>query len=117
MTFSALVRRGNRRAAREAGRIFLLATLAIGALGCATIGSGVASVPLRVEVNVVDATVWIDDHLAGSAMALSKPGTRLRVGFHRVEIRHPAYYSFFTEIKPAVGDDVVVRAQLHELVQ
>lgn len=98
-------------------QIFLLAVLAAAALGCATIGSGGASVPLRVEVNVVDATVWIDDHLAGSAMALSKPGTRLRVGFHRVEIRHPAYYSFFTEIKPVAGDDVVVRAQLHELVQ
>ena len=94
----------------------LLASLA-GVAGCATIGSNVPSVPLRVEVNVVDATVWIDDHLAGSAMTLSKPGTRMRVGFHRVEIRHPAYYSYFTVVKPALGDEVVIRAQLHELVQ
>ena len=102
---------------RRIGVLFLLATMATGGGGCATIGSGAPTVPLRVEVNVADATVWIDDHLVGSAMTLSKPGTRLRVGFHRVEIRHPAYYSYFTEIKPVAGDDVVVRAQLHELVQ
>jgi hypothetical protein len=72
---------------------------------------------LRVEVNVPDATVWIDDHLVGSAMSLSKPGTRLRVGFHRVEVRHPAYYSFFTEVKPTAADDLVIRAHLHELIQ
>lgn len=99
------------------GGFALLLLLAAIATGCATIGSGIPTVPLRVEVNVADATVWIDDHLAGSALTLSKPGTRLRVGFHRVEIRHPAYYSFFTEVKPVAGDDVVVRAQLHELVQ
>jgi len=102
---------------RRIGGLLLLAATATGSASCATIGAGPPTVPLRVEVNVVDATVWIDDHLAGSAMSLSKPGTRLRVGFHRVEIRHPAYYSYFTEIKPVAGDDVVVRAQLHELVQ
>ena len=102
---------------RRVGGLLLLAALATGAASCATIGSGIVTVPLRVEVNVVDATVWIDDQLVGSALTLSKPGTRLRVGFHRVEIRHPAYYSYFTEIKPVAGDDVVVRAQLHELVQ
>jgi len=106
-----------RRIYRQTRRLFLLSILGMGAAGCATIGSGAQTVPLRVDVNVVDATVWIDDHLAGSAMALSKPGTRLRVGFHRVEIRHPAFYSYFIEIKPVVGDEVVVRAQLHELVQ
>ena len=90
---------------------------ACAAISCATIGSGAPSVPLRVEVNVPDATVWIDDHLVGSAMTLAKPGTRLRVGFHRVEVRHPAYYSFFTEVKPAAADEVVIHAHLHELIQ
>ena len=45
------------------------------------------------------------------------PGTRLRIGFHRVEIRHPTHYSFFAEIEPKPGDDLVIRADLHELIQ
>lgn len=98
-------------------RMFVLVATAFAALSCATVGSGTPSIPLRVEVNVPDATVWIDDHLVGSAMALSKPGTRLRVGFHRVEVRHPAYYSFFMEVKPTAADDLVIRAHLHELIQ
>lgn len=85
--------------------------------GCATMTVGGDSVPFRVQTNVVDATVWVDDRLVGSAASLATPGTRVRVGFHRVEIRHPTHYSFFKEIEPKKGDDVVIHADLHELLQ
>ena len=86
-------------------------------LACTTMGAAGESVALRVETNVPDAIVWVDDRLVGTAASLVSSGTRLRVGFHRIEIRHPSHYSFFTEVDPKRGEDVVVRAQLHELVQ
>jgi len=86
-------------------------------LGCRTMGAAGDSVALRVETNVPDAIIWVDDRLVGTAASLVSSGTRLRPGFHRVEVRHPSHYSFFTEIDPKKGEDVVIRAQLHELVQ
>lgn len=87
------------------------------ASACTTLGAAGDSVAFRVETNVPDAMVWVDDRLVGSAASLVTSGTRLRVGFHRIEIRHPSYYSFFTEVDPKKGEDVVVRSNLHELVQ
>lgn len=89
-------------------------------IGCATMGPRPERVSFRVQTNVPDATIWIDDHLVGTAADLAKPGQTLAVGFHRVEIRHPAYYSFFQEVEPkagAGGPGVVIQADLHELVQ
>ncbi len=97
-------------------RILLVAT-AIGFVACATIGAPANSVPFRVEVNVPDATVWVDDHLVGSAVVLSRTGTFLRLGFHRIEIRHPDYYSSFSEVQPRAGEPVLIHADLHALVQ
>ncbi|HEY4188514.1 MAG TPA: hypothetical protein VGP07_25795 [Polyangia bacterium] len=96
---------------------FLLLALVVGFVSCATIGSPRNSVPFRVEVNVPDATVWVDDHLVGSVAVLARAGTFLRVGFHRVEIRHPDYYSFFEEVQPKSGENILIHADLHALVQ
>lgn len=85
--------------------------------GCATLGAPKDAVPFRVDVNVPDATVWVDDQLVGSAAALAKDGTFLRAGFHRVEVRHPDYYSYFAEVKPKKGEPVLLHAQLHLLLQ
>jgi len=84
---------------------------------CATLGSPRNAVPFRVDVNVPDATVWVDDHLVGSAAVLAKEGTFLRAGFHRVEVRHPDYYSYFTEVTPKKGEPVLIHAELHGLLQ
>jgi len=96
---------------------FVASVLLAPGLACTTMGAAGNSVALRVETNVPDAMVWVDDRLVGTAASLVSSGTRLRVGFHRVEIRHPSHYSFFTEVDPKKGEDVVIRAQLHELVQ
>jgi hypothetical protein len=89
----------------------LLASATVG--GCAhTLGEG--AVGLRVECNLPDATVWIDDLLAGSAKEWKSEGHQLRAGFHRIEIRHPGYYSFFQEVDLPPGSRTVVNAKLRE---
>jgi hypothetical protein len=86
------------------------------AAACAhTIPAG--AVAFRVESNVADATVWVDDILVGKASDWGKDGKHIRAGFHRIEIRHPGYYSFFQEVELAAGSQTVVKAQLRELIQ
>jgi hypothetical protein len=92
---------------------FLLGATALA--GCAhTLNAG--AVGVRVECNVPDATVWIDDLLAGSAREWKSEGHQIRAGFHRIEIRHPGYYSFFQEVDLPAGSRTVVNAQLRELL-
>jgi hypothetical protein len=88
---------------------------ATGLAGCAhTLSSGAAGV--RVECNVPDASVWIDDLLAGSAKEWKSEGHQIRAGFHRIEIRHPGYFSFFQEVELPPGSRTVVNAKLRELL-
>jgi hypothetical protein len=98
-------------------RRFMAAALA--ALLLASCGHGLSAnaIGFRVESNVPDAVVWIDDVQIGTTREWSAPGRQIRAGFHRVEIRHPGYYSFFQEIDQPAGQVVVVNAQLHELVE
>ena len=69
---------------------------------------------VRVECNLPDATVWIDDLLVGSAKEWKDDGRQIRPGFHRIEIRRPGYYSFFQEVELPPGSRTVVNAQLRE---
>jgi hypothetical protein len=71
---------------------------------------------VRVECNVPDASVWIDDLLAGSAKEWKSEGHEIRAGFHRIEIRHPGYFSFFQEVELPPGSRTVVNAKLRELL-
>ena len=101
------------RAAARALRVGILSALLAG--GCAhTLGD--YAVGVRVECNVSDATVWIDDLLAGSAAEWKGEGHQIRAGFHRIEIRHPGYYSFFQEVDLPAGSHTVVNAKLRELL-
>ena len=104
-----------RTAARALRTGILLTLLAAGVGGCAhTLGA--YAVGVRVECNLPDATVWIDDLLAGSADEWKGDGHQLRAGFHRIEIRHPGYYSFFQEVDLPAGSHTVVNAKLRELL-
>ena len=92
---------------------FLLGAGVLG--GCAhTLSSGAAGV--RVECNIPDASVWIDDLLAGTAKEWKSEGHEIRAGFHRIEIRHPGYFSFFQEVELPPGSRTVVNAKLRELL-
>ncbi|MES1210367.1 MAG: PEGA domain-containing protein [Pseudomonadota bacterium] len=93
----------------------LIAAFWLLAAGCAhTLEPGAVSV--TVESNVPDATVYIDDLMVGHASEWKKEGHQIRPGFHRIEIRHPGYYSFFQEIELPPGAKAVVRAHLQEVL-
>jgi len=83
--------------------------------GCATMKSEGAAT-LHVDCNVPDAAVLLDDGLVGRVADLAKNDKVIRAGFYRVEIRHPGYHSFFTEITVAEGGVAAVKADLHPLL-
>lgn len=83
--------------------------------GCATMKSEGAAT-LHLECNVPDAAVLLDDALVGRAADVVKHDKTIRAGFYRVEIRHPGYYSYFTEITVAEGGVAAVKAELHPLL-
>jgi hypothetical protein len=98
------------------GDLLALTLLVMALAGCAhTLEVG--AVGVRVECNVPDATVWIDDLLVGSTKEWKSEGHQMRAGFHRVEIRHPGYYSFFQEVDLPAGSRTVVNAKLRELLE
>ena len=74
------------------------------------------AIAFRVECNVPDATVWVDDVLVGKVTDW-KSDKPIRAGFHRIEVRHPSYYSFFQEVELPGGSHVVVNAKLRELIE
>lgn len=84
-------------------------------VGCATLHSE-GSGTLRVECNVPEAAVLLDDAVFGHVAELGKQDKALRPGFYRVEIRHPSYYSYFTEVTVPEGGAVAVKAELHPLL-
>jgi hypothetical protein len=97
-------------------RVALLAALA----GCAHVQSP-GAVSLRIDANVPDATVWIDDVLVGTVAEWSRDqghgGHAIRPGFHRLELRHPGHYAYFQELEPLDGARVVIKAELHPLLE
>jgi hypothetical protein len=93
----------------------LAAALSVGA-GCAT-AIPYGAISMRVDSNVPDATVWVDDVLVGRVADWAKDGRHIRSGFHRIEIRHGGYYSYFQELELGEGAHAVVKAQLRPLVE
>ena len=93
----------------------LVALLALLAIGCAT-AIPYGAVGLRVASNVPDATVWVDDVLVGNVADWARDGKHIRSGFHRIEIRHTGYYSFFQEIELPEGANTTINARLRPTV-
>ena len=83
---------------------------------CASLKSE-GSAGFRVECNVPDAAVLLDDVLMGRVSQWTKPDRFIRPGFYRVEIRHPGYYSHFEEITVAEGVSALVKVELHPLLE
>jgi hypothetical protein len=93
----------------------LLAALWLAAAGCAhTLEPG--EVGIRVQCNVPDATLYIDDLMVGRAADWSGEGHQIHGGFHRIEVRAPGYYSFFQEIDLPAGAHALVNAHLREVL-
>jgi len=95
-------------------RLALILFASVGVASCAHAlpeGGGV-----RVDCNLTDATVWIDDVPMGNASTWKAAGHQIRAGFHRVEIRRPGYYSVFKEIDLPAGGQALVVAKLRETI-
>ncbi len=85
------------------------------AVGCATMqAEGTAT--LRIECNVPEAAVLLDDAIFARAADVAKQGKAIRPGFYRVEIRHPDYYPYFAEFTVEEGGTAALRAELHPLL-
>ena len=97
-------------------RKFVAAALVVFALGCATMGRQQPVAHLRVECNVPDAMVLLDDGLIGKAADLATKDKTIHPGFYRVELRHPGFYSYFTEVTVEGGGSATVKAELHPLL-
>ena len=97
-------------------RFLLSAALCLALVACAH-GIGGAGVALRVDANVPDATVWVDDVLIGKVSDWTSDDRHIRAGFHRVEIRHPGFYSYFQEIELPEGSRAIVKADLRPLIE
>lgn len=80
-------------------------------VGCATAGQRDAAF-LRLECNVPEASLWIDDRPAGRAAAW-REARPMPAGFRRLELRHPGYFTFYKEVTTQPGDTVFITAQLH----
>jgi len=99
----------------------LLLPLIAAAMSLALVGGCATTIPrgavaFRVDANVPDATVWVDDVLVGRAADWNKDGKHIRAGFHRIEIRHPGYYSFFQEVELPEGAHTIVNAKLRPVI-
>lgn len=95
--------------------VLFLVIVASASAGCAT-GRVQGAAGFQVQSNVPDAAVWVDDVLIGRVSEWSSSGRFIKPGFHRVEIRHPAYYSHFREIEVAEGSGVLIKAELRPLL-
>ena len=95
--------------------LFLFVAVIAFVVGCASMQPEAAGT-LKIECNVPQAAVLLDDELVGRAGELAKTGKTLRPGFYRVEIRDPGYYPFFAEIDVPEGGGAVVKAQLYPLL-
>jgi hypothetical protein len=94
----------------------VVAALALAlAVGCAT-ARPAPSGTLKVECNVPEATLRIDDVLLGRVADWTSPRA-LGAGFHRLEIGEPGHYTFYAEIKLREGEGTVVRALLRPLLE
>jgi hypothetical protein len=96
--------------------LLVVLTLAFGVASCAHL-SAPAGVALRVDSNVPDATIWVDDVLIGTVTAWAREGRHIRAGFHRVEIRAPGYYSVFREIEQRDGGQASLEVMLRPLLE
>ena len=91
-------------------------TVAVWALlaSCATLSGPRPNFAVR--CNVPEASVLIDDVLIGPASEWAPPGRTIRPGRHRVEIRHPSYFSHYAEVQVTEGGQALVSADLHPLL-
>jgi hypothetical protein len=101
-----------------AGALGWAALLCAGLMSCATAAPAHGpSAPFEVTGNVADATVWVDDRMAGTASSFgSSSHRRIATGFHRLEIRHTGHYSHYQELDVKADVPQSVHFTLREIL-
>jgi hypothetical protein len=94
--------------------LLIVGCLAVG-VGCATMHAE-GKAMLRVECNVPGAALLLDDAVVGRVADWAKQTKAIEPGFYRVEIRHPAYYPYFTELTVEEGGAAAIKAELHPML-
>jgi len=93
----------------------ILASLALLVSGCVSLQPDMAAT-VRLECNIPDAAVIVDDVMLGRVSEFNKVDRHIRPGFYRVEFRHPNYYTHYTEFEVADRGVAVVKAELRPLL-
>lgn len=71
---------------------------------------------LRIDCDVPQASVFIDDVFVGVAEEWAVDGRLVKPGFHRIEIRHPDRFTHYEEVNLTKGDAVRVVVTLRPLL-
>lgn len=90
-------------------RWLLLAFLAITTAACLTIQRQGG---IRIESNVPDATLYVDEELKGPVRAYQEQYVHVDPGTHRVTIEHPEHFTEFVEVDVPANMAVKVRVEL-----
>lgn len=81
--------------------VFLAATLS------ACVSGAPKTTSLRIDGNVDDASVTIDDQLVGSVKVIEKRGVALPPGRHRISIEKPGFFPHDQLVDVKEGDPTV----------
>jgi len=81
--------------------------LAALALGCAACVSAPRTVSLRIDANVDDALVTVDDQVVGTVKTVETRGVALPPGRHRVTVEQPGYFPHDELLQVKEGDPLV----------
>jgi len=100
---------------RATTRLACLAVI-LSAASCATLPAHGPSAPFAVAGAPVEATIWVDDHLAGTVTSFAGGKRRIATGFHRLEIRYPGYYSQYQELDVKEGLALSIRYDLRPVL-
>ncbi len=81
-------------------------------LGCAAARE---TVSFRLDANVDDAEVTIDDEHVGSVARVEKRGVALPVGKHRISIEKTGYFPYDAEVEAKPGEVLKLDVALEKI--
>ena len=83
-------------------------------LAAALFGCGAAPLVggVRVETNVPDATLFVDEELHGPVQAYERQYIRLSPGEHRLVLEHPDYFPEYVTVSVAENVAMAVRVEM-----
>lgn len=83
---------------------------------CAACAHQAQTVSLRLDANVDEASVTVDDQLLGSAAFVEKRGVALPVGQHRVTVERPGYFPYDELVEAKEGQaPIVLKVELEKV--